>query len=212
MKSLRSLQELIFPSRCIGCSALGLEICSQCRRSWHPHIYRSWSHTAPHFPIFSAIPYSPIAGKVILSAKENGISSADRLIVSALKHALRYSIEEKGEATLVPIPSRKSVARLRGRQFITELSRQLSRETGLTLCENLRHTRVVKDQSSLDARSRFANIDGALISQKFFSGKAFLIDDLVTTGATLNEAARALRMQGIEVAAAVTACVAEPLR
>jgi predicted amidophosphoribosyltransferase len=147
-----------------------------------------------------------------LSAKENGISSADRLIVSALKHALRYSIEEKGEATLVPIPSRKSVARLRGRQFITELSRQLSRETGLTLCENLRHTRVVKDQSSLDARSRFANIDGALISQKFFSGKAFLIDDLVTTGATLNEAARALRMQGIEVAAAVTACVAEPLR
>jgi len=212
VKSLRSLQELIFPSRCIGCSALGLEICSQCRRSWHPHIYRSWSHTAPHFPIFSAIPYSPIAGKVILSAKENGILSADRLIVSALKHALRYSIEEKGEATLVPIPSRKSVARLRGRQFITELSHQLSRETGLTLCENLRHTRVVKDQSSLDARSRFANIDGALISQKFFSGKAFLIDDLVTTGATLNEAARALRMQGIEVAAAVTACVAEPLR
>ena len=212
MKSLRSLQELIFPSRCIGCSALGLEICSQCRRSWHPHIYRSWSHTAPHFPIFSAIPYSPIAGKVILSAKENGILSADRLIVSALKLALRYSIEEKGEATLVPIPSRKSVARLRGRQFITELSRQLSRETGLPLCENLRHTRVVKDQSSLDARSRFTNIDGALISQKFFSGKAFLIDDLVTTGATLNEAARALRMQGIEVAAAVTACVAEPLR
>jgi predicted amidophosphoribosyltransferase len=212
VKSLRSIQELIFPNRCIGCSALGLEICSQCRRSWHPHIYRSWSHSAPHFPIYSAIPYSPIAGKVILSAKENGILNADRLIVGALIHALRYCIEENGEATLVPIPSRKSVARLRGRQFITELSRQLSRETGLTLCENLRHTRVVKDQSSLDARSRFANIDGALISQKFFSGKAFLIDDLVTTGATLNEAARALRMQGIEVAAAVTACVAEPLR
>ena len=212
MKSIRSIQELIFPSRCIGCSALGLEICSQCRRYWHPHIYRSWSHTVPHFPIYSAIPYSPIAGKVILSAKENGLLSADRLIVSALKHALRYSIEEQGAASLVPIPSRKSVARLRGRQFITDLSRQLSSETGLPLYENLRHIRTVRDQSSLDAKSRFANIDGALISQRFFSGKAFLIDDLITTGATLNEAARALRMQGIEVAAAVTACVAEPLR
>jgi predicted amidophosphoribosyltransferase len=166
----------------------------------------------PHFPIYSAVTYSPIAGKVILSAKENGLLSADRLIVGALKHALRYCIEEQGAASLVPIPSRKSVARLRGRQFIADLSRQLSSETGLPLYENLRHIRTVRDQSSLDAKSRFANIDGALISQKFFSGKAFLIDDLITTGATLNEAARALRMQGIEVAAAVTACVAEPLR
>ena len=121
-------------------------------------------------------------------------------------------MDEVGEGYLVPIPSRKSVARLRGRQFITELSRQLSADSGLPLYENLRHTRVVKDQSSLDAKSRFANIDGALISQRFFSGKAFIIDDLITTGATLNEAARALRVQGIEVAAAVTACVAEPLR
>jgi predicted amidophosphoribosyltransferase len=39
-----------------------------------------------------------------------------------------------------------------------------------------------------------------------------LVDDLVTTGVTLAEAARALRAQGIDVAAAVTACVAEPLR
>jgi len=113
---------------------------------------------------------------------------------------------------MVPIPSRKSVARLRGRQFISELSQHLSNESGLLLNENLRHIRSVRDQSSLDAKSRFINIEGALISQKFFSGKAFLIDDLVTTGATLQEAARALREKGIEVAAAVTACVAEPLR
>jgi predicted amidophosphoribosyltransferase len=212
VKSLRSIQELIFPSRCISCSTLGLDICSQCRRYWHPHIYRSWSHSAPHFPIYSSVPYSPIAGKVILAAKENGLSSADKLITSALLHALRHCIVEQGAAVLVPIPSRKSVARLRGRQFISDLSHQLSVESGLPVNENLRHIRSVRDQSSLDAKSRFINIEGALISQKFFSGRAFLIDDLVTTGATLNEAARALREKGIEVAAAVTACVAEPLR
>lgn len=211
MKSLLSIQELIFPSRCIGCSALGLTICSICRRYWHPHIYRTWSHSAPHFPIYSAIPYSPIAGKVILAAKESGLSGADKLITGALMHALRYCIKEQGQGFLVPIPSRKAVARLRGRQFITHLSHALSEQSGLATYENLRHTRVIRDQSSLDAKNRFINIDGALTSLKYLNGKAFVIDDLVTTGATISEAARALREKGIEVAAAVTACVAEPL-
>jgi predicted amidophosphoribosyltransferase len=211
VKSLRSIQELIFPSRCIGCSALGLTICSTCRRHWHPHIYRTWSHSSPHFPIYSAVPYSPVAGKVIFAAKENGLINADTLIASALIHALGYCIKEQGQGFLIPIPSRKAVARLRGRQFVADLSRKLSEETGLPIFENLRHTRVIRDQSSLDAKNRFININGALIAVKHLNGKAFLIDDLVTTGATINEAARALREKGIEVAAAVTACVAEPL-
>ena len=211
MKSLRSIQELIFPSRCIGCSALGPNICSVCRRYWHPHIYRTWSNSSPHFPIYSAIPYSPIAGKVILAAKESGLINADTLITNALMHALGYCIKEKGVGFLVPIPSRKAVARLRGRQFITDLSHTLSENSGLPTYENLRHIRKVRDQSSLDAKHRFLNINGALIAVKHLNGKAFLIDDLVTTGATISEAARALREKGIEVAAAVTACVAEPL-
>jgi predicted amidophosphoribosyltransferase len=149
---------------------------------------------------------------VILAAKENGLLSADNLVKDALLHALHYCIKEQGEAFLVPIPSRKSVVRLRGRQFIAELSHKLSEDSGLPTFENLGHTRLIRDQSSLDAKNRFTNINGALISLRYLSGKAFLIDDLVTTGATINEAARALRAQGIEVAAAVTACVAEPLR
>jgi predicted amidophosphoribosyltransferase len=113
---------------------------------------------------------------------------------------------------LIPIPSRPSVARLRGRQFILELSRQLTASTHLPTFENLTHTRKVRDQSSLDAKARIENLAGSMKAMRYLSGKAILIDDLVTTGATLAEAARALREQGIEVVAAVTACVAEPLR
>ncbi|MEY4035622.1 MAG: hypothetical protein RLZZ311_799, partial [Actinomycetota bacterium] len=67
------------------------------------------------------------------------------------------------------------------------------------------------DQSSLNARARMENLEGALVALRYLSGKVILIDDLVTTGATLHEAARALREKGIEVTAAVTACVAQPL-
>lgn len=212
MKSIRSLQEIIFPSRCLGCGQLGLEICSSCRKSWHPHIYRQWSQHLPTYPIYSAVTYSPIAGKVLLAAKENNLAIADQLIYKALSHSLTFSLREIGGDFLVAIPSRKSVARTRGRQFISTLANQLSSETGLPAYENLEHTRRVRDQSSLDAKSRFDNLDGSMKSLNFLSGRAIVIDDLVTTGATLQEAVRALRNGGIEVAAAVTACVAEPLR
>jgi predicted amidophosphoribosyltransferase len=212
MKSIRALQEIIFPSRCLGCGQLGLEICSLCRKNWHPHIYRQWSQHLPTFPIYSAVTYSPIAGKVLLAAKENNLVIADQLIYKALGHSLTFALREIGGDFLIPIPSRRSVARSRGRQFIAALTYQLSVETGLPAYENLEHIRRVRDQSSLDAKSRFHNLDGSMKSLNFLSGKAIVIDDLVTTGATLQEAVRALRDRGIEVAAAVTACVAEPLR
>jgi predicted amidophosphoribosyltransferase len=212
MKSIRALQEIIFPSRCLGCGQLGLEICSLCRKKWHPHIYRQWSQHLPNFPIYSAVTYSPIAGKVLLAAKENNLIIADQLIYKALGHSLTFALREIGGDFLIPIPSRRSVARSRGRQFIAALTYQLSADTGLPAYENLEHTRRVRDQSSLDAKSRFHNLDGSMKSLNFLSGKAIVIDDLVTTGATLQEAVRALRDRGIEVAAAVTACVAEPLR
>jgi len=212
MKSIRALQEIIFPSRCLGCGQLGLEICSSCRKSWHPHIYRQWSQHLPTYPIYSAVTYSPTAGKVLLAAKENNLAIADQLIYQALSHSLIFSLRENGGDFLISIPSRKSVARKRGRQFIATLASQLSAETGLPAYENLEHTRRVRDQSSLDAKSRFDNLDGSMKSLNFLSGRAIVIDDLVTTGATLQEAVRALRNRGIEVAAAVTACVAEPLR
>ena len=212
MKSIRALQEIIFPSRCLGCGQLGLEICSLCRKNWHPHIYRQWSQHLPTFPIYSAVTYSPIAGKVLLAAKENNLVIADQLIYKALGHSLTFALREIGGDFLIPIPSRRSVARSRGRQFIAALTYQLSAESVLPAYENLEHIRRVRDQSSLDAKSRFHNLDGSMKSLNFLSGKAIVIDDLVTTGATLQEAVRALRDRGIEVAAAVTACVAEPLR
>ncbi len=212
MNSLASLRELIFPIRCLGCNQLGISICSQCRKFWHPRIIKTWSHSKEKFPIYSSIPYSPIAGKVLLSAKENSLYLADNLLTIALLHSLRGAQSQNLIDFLVPVPSRKSVARKRGRQFISTLSRSVGDLENLPTEEILTHTRRVRDQSNLDAKDRAINLDGALISLRFLSGRAVLIDDLVTTGATLHEAARALRARGITVAAAVTACVAEPLR
>jgi predicted amidophosphoribosyltransferase len=72
----------------------------------------------------------------------------------------------------------------------------------------------VRDQSGLHLQERWNNLEGAFVvtNKQQALGKALLIDDLVTTGATLVEAARAMRYAGIEVVGAVTAAIAQPLR
>jgi predicted amidophosphoribosyltransferase len=83
------------------------------------------------------------------------------------------------------------------------------------------HTRKVRDQSQLNLRDRSDNISGALsVAPDFISQictgntgpKIIVIDDLITTGATLAEAIRALRTAGFTVLGAVTSCTAQPLR
>jgi predicted amidophosphoribosyltransferase len=149
---------------------------------------------------------------VLLAAKENNIKLADNLLVQALEKSFHFCAKERGVGLFIPIPSRHSVARSRGRQFVTELSMQLSKSAGMETVECLTHIRKVRDQSSLDAKQRVLNIESSMKSLRYLSEKVILVDDLVTTGATLHEGARALRENGIEVIAAVTACVAEPLR
>ena len=187
MEFFKSLQEILFPSRCISCGALGLSICSRCRRGWNPHIYISKCGNLPsnHITVTSSVIYSTVAQKVILGAKESHFKSCDELVSQAITHALENLLRKDQVDFLVPIPSRKSAARQRGRQFIAEVS-----------------------------QDRWNNLEGAFVVEKEHGlhGNVVLIDDLVTTGATLCEAARALRYAGIQVIGAVTAAVAQPLR
>jgi predicted amidophosphoribosyltransferase len=85
----------------------------------------------------------------------------------------------------------------------------------------LSHHRKVRDQSQLNIAQRSQNISGAfavspqfsaLISPGNIAPKLIVIDDLITTGATLTEAIRALRTAGFTVLGAVTSCTAKPLR
>lgn len=217
-----NLTEIIFPSRCIGCTRLGISICSECRKQWHPHIYqREINCNGKDFPVLSAIQYSPIASRVLLSAKESQIRAADQLIVNGIVHSLNTFVKRYGSATLVPVPSRKSANRKRGRNFLKEITSQVAVEVGLSSISLLTHSRRVKDQSRLNITDRSENVSRAFtiapeLTAQLSAGNTgpmiIVIDDLITTGATLSEAIRALRTAGFTVLGAVTSCTAKPLR
>lgn len=128
---------------------------------------------------------------------------------------------ERPVTLLVPIPSARAARRRRGHDPVRSVTAAAARELGrrglpAVLAPVLRQGRRVADQAGLGAAERAANLSGAftvvpgartLLRPAQARGRGLrviLVDDVVTTGATLAEAARAVRAAGAEVSAAVT--------
>ena len=212
MSAFAELSQLIFPSRCFGCHLLGPSICSACRSSWHPHYYKI---KVDDLVVHSALLYTPTASKIILAAKESGLKGADELLIDAITHVLVKAIPPNSLSRLVPIPSSKAAQRRRGRSFVVDLVTQISERTDIPMIDCLQLSRRVRDQSGLHRDARAANLAGAFSLSSRVRGELILVDDVVTTGATLREAVRAVNSQGFQAVGsvtAITACVAQPLR
>jgi predicted amidophosphoribosyltransferase len=149
-----------------------------------------------------------------LAAKERGLKGADELIIEAIVHVLNRANFDKYNVRLVPIPSSAINRRRRGRSFIPDICNEISLRTSIPVIPALTILRKVKDQSGLSAKARANNMLGAfgIAANIYPRGDLILIDDVVTTGATVSEATRALSSHGFSVLGSVTACVAQPLR
>lgn len=210
---LNPLKELLFPTQCFGCNALGLEICSKCRKYWNPHFY---IRTIDGLTVYSSIRYSAVAKSILLGAKENSLRIADELIINAIVdcvHRLPTAILRN--AILMPIPGSKRAIRKRGRDFIESITNEVSHRTGIPTNTGMFVKRRLLDQSGLSAIDRKRNIFDSFDFNGDLSDKSnvdiLLIDDLVTTGATLLEAKRALNAHGLAANRAITACMAQTL-
>jgi predicted amidophosphoribosyltransferase len=127
-----------------------------------------------------------------------------------------------GPVVLVPMPSRRGAVRERGRDPTLAIARQAARllrgtDREVAVRPVLRMAASVADQSGLDATARAANLSGAVLLPSQWVGqlaggatRVVLVDDIITTGASLAAAAEAVRRAGIEVVGA--AVVAATLR
>ena len=101
---------------------------------------------------------------------------------------------------LIPIPLHRARLRSRGYDQALELARPLARALQLPLLGNaLQRNKTTTAQSRLDADARQRNLRGAFVVASGASPPAHvvLIDDVMTTGATLHAAARVLHQAGV---------------
>ncbi|MEY9965723.1 putative amidophosphoribosyltransferase [Streptacidiphilus sp. MAP12-16] len=212
--------DLLVPAHCVGCGTPHTQLCFACRSALEgarARPARPFS-APPGLPeVYAATGYEGPVRQVLLAHKERGALRLAQPLGAALAVAVRAAIPASAATRnapllLVPMPSTPSTVRARGHdptRRLTLAAARALRGTGVParLLTVLRHRRAVADQSELGATDRLRNLRGALAVPahrrvQLGRGRIILVDDLVTTGATLAEAARALSAAGGDVLAA----------
>ncbi|WP_283138465.1 ComF family protein [Rhizohabitans arisaemae] len=209
---LGALLDLILPPRCGGCSAPGALVCTACAGLLRAAPRRRLPvPTPPGMPqAWSAGLYEGELRRMILAYKERGLTALAAPLGLCLAQVVAVALGGAGAVRLVPVPSARSSTRRRGYDPVARLAAHAAR--GLrrqgrpaVVSPVLAHRRRVADQAGLSAAGRAGNLSGAFrVAPGELSGAVVVVDDVVTTGATLTEAAVALERAGAHVRIAVT--------
>lgn len=156
--------------------------------------------------LFSALAYKGVVKKLIYSFKYKPYLTDLREVLGDLfyesliqQEGFMSALEKK--PIFVPVPLHSSKLKSRGYNHAQILASQLATRFNLQLLEPLKRVRKTASQFGLKREERKENIAGAFAfisdKQQVIRDKyVFLVDDIVTTGATLNEAAQVLKKAG----------------
>lgn len=208
---LADLVDLVLPRRCVGCGGHGASLCQRCLPLGPMLRLRSGG-----VPVVAAGRYDAAVRRALLSYKERGRRDLATPLGALLAGAVRGLL---GDATggraplvaLVPVPSSPAAVAARGGDRVLRLARQAGAASGCPVVPALRLCRTVADSAGLDVEGRAANLAGAMSARPSSRSarSAVIVDDIVTTGATVREAARALRVAGWSVCGAAVVAATE---
>lgn len=217
-KSSQSLLDLLFPPRCVNCQAADSWLCQNCLSQIvfisPPICQRCGTPVAPGDPNCKQCHHNPLQ-------YIDGIRSASYFEDSPIRpaiHLLKYR-NHKAVASILatilaeayrrfqltvdvimPVPLHPSRLRERGYNQSELLAKSLSYLLGLTLNSRaLQRTRYTQSQMTLGFNERHQNVAEAFTCESFAgTGQTILlVDDVCTTGSTLDACADALKKMGV---------------
>ncbi len=202
-----SALRLLFPSRCVLCGREGDLICEPCGRSFPLRLEPDAIPKPAGIRAARAVwPYEGHVHEIVRRYKYNGLRSLAPVLALEMSNVL-YDWSPAIDL-IVHIPVHPARLRERGFDQSELLARELSRTMGVAAVAALVRLRETAVQArAMSAAVRAANVRGAFHvpdPAQIRSANILLIDDVLTTGATLREAARALRRGGARNVYALT--------
>lgn len=212
-KISQRLAQALFPTVCAACGgrgALGMDLCDPCRAEL-PYLRTACTQCALPLPI------AAVCGVCLQDPPSFDVAHAafryarpiDRLLQNLKFQRQLYPARLLGDLMiaslakrahswpqlLVPVPLHRNRVVERGYNQALELARPLSRHFGIPIDSHLlTRAQATPPQSDLPREARHKNVQGAFtVARPLAASHIALIDDVMTTGATLHAAAQALR-------------------
>lgn len=215
----QAVLDTLFPPRCAACGRYGEYLCGACSVAlprampprcpicWQPqaagdHCWRCQRQPPAYRAVRSPFPYEGPVRRIVHAFKYNDVSALARPMASLMADCLHR--EFPSALTAVPVPLFPRRQRRRGYNQAALLARELARLCGLPLAEAaLVRQRSTEAQARLTGQAaveaRRANVAGAFAGRPGLlppAAAVLLVDDVMTSGATLDACARALAAVG----------------
>ena len=215
---VRDARTFVFPTECAGCGHPDVRVCSVCMDLLRPRpqlVPLLGPDSPASLPVVSCGEYDETFARTIHAFKDAGRTGLARDFAPRLQAGVAEFLERESEPTasagaqlprFVAPPSTIANRRARGYEPL-EL---IARHARITLWQPLEAARRREDQAALGVSARADNLRHSLRARCNVAGASIiLIDDLMTTGSTLNEMTRALIEAGAHVRGAVVLAHAE---
>ena len=209
------LKESIFPIYCLGCNKEGEWACESCfkkiplngvfccpvchQNNGTGNACRNCQSASSLDRTIAIAPYeeSGLLGKIIENFKYNYVEELENLISKIIKNFLVAKSTFRAEA-VVPVPLHQRRLAERGFNQAGIIAEIAAKELNLPLNLILKRSHHTKQQAKLNRESRKINVVGAFKAGKKLAGTVLLVDDVFTTGSTMQECARVLKEQGVK--------------
>ena len=192
-----ALLATLFPDRCGGCSGLGDLLCQSCRAALTPYPRDPERLPASLDGVRVAFVFAGPLREAVHQFKYRRVQRLAQPLGRLM--AAHLAARPLAIDAVLPVPLHHGRLAERGFNQAEALAMEVARAIDRPLVRGLERMRVTEQQAHLDARQRADNVRGAFRWAAATPPRRLLIvDDVLTTGATIGACADALREAGAE--------------